>query len=353
MSFIDRFARWEGIVFGFMLGVAASAVGSMAYNEVHGYLNLSHLERSLHNDQLNELATLLEQELSEASAAMRDGVPLDISHYLAFQYMPRLYAHQMDYAMTLLKNGDVTRFNALREATRFLTLNLAHRDLSGLDLRSANFVAAELTGTNFSESDLSDANFTLAEMPRANLSNANLSRASFKQAVLSSAILSGISGQHTNFEEAVMVDARVIRLDRLELANFAGAELAQANLFASRFPAARFDGADFTLASAVGSDFAEVESMHDVNLTGANLTEAKLEPGKLRRAWFVNADGLQQGIADALRQRGGVARPEEVLQMVDPRIVAGFQAQIEEDPSIRPEERHAVLLQMLQEYYLN
>jgi uncharacterized protein YjbI with pentapeptide repeats len=353
MSFLDRFARWEGIVFGFMLGVAATAVGSMAYNDVHGYLNVSHLKRSLNNKRLNEVATLLEAQLAEASAAMRDGMPLEISHYLAFQYMPRLYAHQMDYAMTLLRNGDVTRFNALRESTQFLTLNLAHRDLSGLDLRSANFSGAELTNTNFSECNLADANFWLAEMPRANLTHADVSRTSFSQAVLSSAILTGIHGEHTNFEEAVLVDASVVRLENLDLANFAGAELAQANLFASRFPAARFDGADFTLASAVGSDFGDVESMHDVNLTGANLTDARIEPGKLDRAWFVNTDGLEAGVADALRRRGGVARPEEVLQRVDPRIIAGFQAQIEEDPSIRPEQRQVVLLQMLQEYYLN
>ena len=48
-----------------------------------------------------------------------------------------------------------------------------------------------------------------------------------------------------------------------------------------------------------------------------------------------------------------MAQPEEVLQKVDPRIVAGFRAQIEEDESVRPEDREAVLLMMLQEYYLN
>jgi hypothetical protein len=92
--------------------------------------------------------------------------------------------------------------------------------------------------------------------------------------------------------------------------------------------------------------------MNDVNLTGANLTGARIEPGRLERAWFVNADGLSSNIANDLRRFGGVARPEEVLQKVDPRIVAGFRAQIEEDASIRVEDREAVLLNMLQEYYL-
>ena len=39
MQFIERFTRWEGMVFGFMLGVVATVVGSMAYNEIAGTLN--------------------------------------------------------------------------------------------------------------------------------------------------------------------------------------------------------------------------------------------------------------------------------------------------------------------------
>jgi len=353
MTFIDKLGRWEGMIFGFILGIAAATVGSMAYNEIYGLLRVNHLKRSFHNNQLDEIATLMEDELATASSAMKDGVPIGLSHYLALQYMPRLYAHHMDYAMTLLRNGEVSNFNALRRSTHFLTFNLAHRDLSGLDLRGADFSNSELTGANFSDCNLADANFWLAEMPRANLKNAEVSRASFNNAVLSSAILTGIHGEGASFEEAVLVDASMTQLDDLTLANFAGAELAQANLFGSSFPSARFDGADFTLASAVRTDFGDVESMHDVNLTGANFTGARIEPGKAERAWFVNTDGLPSGMAAALRRQGGVARPEEVLDMVDPRIVAGFRAQIEEDDLIRPEDREGVLLAMLQEYYLN
>jgi uncharacterized protein YjbI with pentapeptide repeats len=353
MTFIDKLGRWEGMIFGFILGIAAATVGSMAYNEINGLLRVNHLKRSLHNNQLDEIATLMEEELAAATNAMKDGVPLELSHYLALQYMPRLYAHHMDYAYTLLRNGEVSQFNGLRRSTRFLTYNLAHRDLSGLDLRGADFSGSELTGTNFSNCNLSDANFWLAEMPRANLKNAEVSRTSFNHAVLSSAILTKIHGEGATFEEAVLVDASMTQLDDLTLANFSGAELAQANLFSSRFPSARFDGADFTLASAVGSDFGDVESMHDVNLTGANLTQARIAPDKVQRAWFVNTDGLPSGTAAALRSRGGVARPEDVLEIVDPRIVAGFRAQIEEDELVRPADREAVLLTMLQEYYLN
>lgn len=353
MTFIDRLGRWEGMIFGFVLGIAAATVSSMAYNEIHGLLRVNHFKRSIHNNQLDEIATLMEEELAAATSAMKDGVPLDLSHYLALQYMPRLYAHHMDYAYTLLRNGEVNQFNALRRTTQFLTYNLAHRDLSSLDLRAADFSGCELTNTNFEDCNLSDANFWLAEMPRANLRNAEINRTSFNNTVLSSAILTRIRGEDAIFEEAVLVDASMTQLDGLTRANFAGAELAQANLFASKFPSARFDGADFTLASAVASDFGDVESMDDVNLTGANLSRARIEPEKLERAWFVNTDGLPSATSAALRTRGGVSRPEDVLEMVDPRIVAGFRAQIEEDDSIRPEDREDVLLTMLQEYYLN
>ena len=352
MNLMDRLTRWEGIIFGFVLGVAATVVGSMAYNEVQGWMQVSHWKRSLHNEQLDEIAILMEEDLAAATSAMKDGEPLELSHYLAFQYMPRLYAHHMDYAMTLLKNEDVSRFNTLRETTHFLTFNLAHRDLSGLDLRNANFSGAELTAADFTDCELGGVNFWLAEMPRVNLTNAEVSRTSFNRAILSSSILTGIHGEEPNFEDAVLVGASIVRLHELQFANFAGAELAQANLFDSRFPDALFDGADFTLASAVGSDFGEVESMNDVNLTGANLTGANIEPGKIERAWFVNTDGLQSGIAAALRLQGGVARPEEVLQRVDPRIIAGFRAQIEEDESIPADQHQAILLAMLQDYYL-
>ena len=353
MTFMDRLMRWEGIVFGFMLGIAATVVGSMAYNQVNGLMHVSHWKRSLHDQRLDEVAALMEEELAAAMLAMEDGVPLEVGHYFATTYMPKLYAHHMAYAMTLLRNEDVTKFNVLRRNSPFLTFNLSQRDLSGLDLRSADFSGAELTGTDFSGCNLEDARFLLAEMPRANLTDANVTRASFTRAILSSAILTGIRGEAPDFTEAIMVDVSLTRLEGLRLANFADAELAQANLFDSSFPEAKFDGADFTLVSAVASDFASVKSMNDVNLTGANLTGARIEPGRVERAWFVNADGLSSNTATALRRQGGVARPEDVLQMVDPRIVAGFRAQIEEDDSIRPDERKAVLLDMLQQYYLN
>ncbi|MCW9079688.1 MAG: pentapeptide repeat-containing protein, partial [Gammaproteobacteria bacterium] len=157
MHFIERLNRWEGILFGFIIGVTATVVGSMAYNEINGLLRVSHLKRSFHNDQLEEIATFLEAELATATTAMKDGQPLEISNYFAFHFMPKLYAHHMDYAMTLLQNEDVTKFNSLRNTTHFLTFNLSQRDFSGLDLKFVNLVGALLTAADFSNAKLEGA----------------------------------------------------------------------------------------------------------------------------------------------------------------------------------------------------
>ena len=353
MNLIEWVARWEGVVFGFLLGIAATVVGSMAYNEVHSLLHLSHWKRSLHDGQVREVAILMEGELDVAATAMEDGTPLDLSHYLAFEFMPRMYAHQMAYAMTLLRNEDVAAFNNLREKNPFLTLDLPQEDLSNLDLNGTDFSGADLTGASFRDSNLSNVSFFMATMPRADLTGAEVGGALFNRTDLSGATLTAIRGDRARFDEAILVDASLVQLKDLRLADFSKAKMAQVNLWDSSFPEARFDGADLSLASAVDSDLAEVESMNDVNLTGANLAGALIEPGRVKRAWFVNTDGISPQTARGLRRHGGVARPQDVLQLVDPRIVAGFRAQIEEDGSIRPENHEAVLLTMLQDYYLN
>jgi hypothetical protein len=53
-----------------------------------------------------------------------------------------------------------------------------------------------------------------------------------------------------------------------------------------------------------------------------------------------------------LQAVGGVAAREDVLDLVDRRIIDGFRAQIEEDETIRPEERQPTLINMLQSYYM-
>ena len=104
MHFIERFSRWEGIIFGFIIGVTATVVGSMAYNEINGMLRISHLKRSLHNNQLEEIAArrplpvLVEKpvftdpgDLPRLEALARD-YPALVWVAMEYRYMPPVAA---------------------------------------------------------------------------------------------------------------------------------------------------------------------------------------------------------------------------------------------------------------------
>ena len=116
-------------------------------------------------------------------------------------------------------------------------------------------------------------------------------------------------------------------------------------------PGASLDHATLTIASAVDADFSQVASMDDVDLSGANLGGARLEPARMRRAWLANAEGLDATTARSLQRQGGVLEAEDILELVDARIVDGFRAQIEANQAVAPEQRRAVLLDMLQSFY--
>lgn len=161
-----------------------------------------------------------------------------------------------------------------------------------------------------------------------------------------------VHGTQTSFYRAVLANCSMMQVDRLEGATLEGAILAQANLWQSRFPGARLDHADLTIASAVDADLSEVASMDDAVLTGANLAGARFEPERMQRAWLVNAEGVSPSLTRALRRQGGVFHEDDVLDLVDERIVAGLRVQVEEDEGIREGERHAALFRLLQGYYL-
>ena len=57
-------------------------------------------------------------------------------------------------------------------------------------------------------------------------------------------------------------------------------------------------------------------------------------------------------VARELVRNGAVVTPPAVLDLVDPRIVEGFRAQAEGEPTIPPEARERVLVNWLKGYYL-
>ncbi len=340
----------ERILFGFLLGICATIVAIIVIHEVRGYAHLNLWERYLQERHLERTGELMDKQIQLAQQAMEDGPPLATSEFLARHLMGRLYEHHMAYAMTLLEQGDIESFNALRKATPYVTFYLRGQDLSGLDLSRADLGNADLSNSDLSGCKLTNASFILANLTAADLSDAEIDGTAFDNAVLIAARLVGVRGRHPSFRDAVLADASLTKAD-IEGADFAFARLDQANLWLSRFPDANFDSASMDMMTAVETDFGEVASMADVDLTGANLTSAKFNPEVTPRAWLVRAEGLTPGLARQLRQNGAVVEASDVLELVDKRIIDGFRAQIAEDDEIAPKQRRVVLLGMLQDYY--
>jgi uncharacterized protein YjbI with pentapeptide repeats len=354
MKLGDRLQRFEGMVFGFVIGVALAFLAIFLWHQARGLYHISAWQRAVETQNLEQLASLLEREVTLAETAFEDDQPLPISEHLAFEFMPRLYRHHMRYAMELLKRGEIERFNQLREATGFVLLDLSGENLSGMSFAGSDFSGAALERTDLSHTDLSDCRFIGTDLANAILTGARLDRTHFDAATMSGATLTAAEGIDATFTDAVLAAANLSQVVNLENARFDGATMGDVNLFASRLSGATLDGASLQLASAVDADLSVVASMADADLTGANLSGTQLAPEKMSRAWLVGADGLDPTVIADLHRHGVILRPEEVIDQVDPRIVDGFRAQVEADSRIAadPDTRRRVLINWLKGYYM-
>jgi uncharacterized protein YjbI with pentapeptide repeats len=352
MTLIERLQRFEGMIFGFMMGAGLAVLAIFLWHQAVGMTHVSAWKRAVADQNLARIAALLDDEVTLAETAFADGRPLAVSEHLAFDFAPTLYRHHMRYARFLLEQGDVDRFNELRLATGFMLLDLSGETLAGLSLAGSDFSGAALERTDLSGADLSGCGFVGADMPSANLTGARIDHAHFDQANLAGAILTGVTGADATFTQAVLASASLQQITGLTGARLDSAEMAEANLYASRLEGAVLDGASLLLASAVGADLSTVASMVGVDLTGANLNHARLAPDRMARAWITGAEGLDDGTVRELVVNGAVVKPPDVLELVDPRIVEGFRAQAEREPTIPPDARERVLISWLKGYYL-
>lgn len=354
MKLSDRLQRFEGMVFGFVIGVAVTFLAIFLWHQARGLYHISAWQRAVETQNLERLASLLDREVTLAETAFEDDQPLPISEHLAFEFMPRLYGHHMRYAIKLLERGEIERFNQLREATGFVLLDLSGEDLSGMSFAGSDFSGAALEGTDLSHADLTDCRFIGTDMKGAILTGARLDRAHFDAANMSGVTLTAAEGSDATFTDTVLAAANLSQVIKLENAHFDGATMDDVSLFASRLSGATLDGASLQLASAIDADLSVVTSMADADLTGANLSGTRLAPEKMSRAWLVGADGLDPAVIAGLHRHGVILRPEEVIDQVDPRIVEGFRAQVEADSRIAsdPETHQRVLINWLKGYYM-
>lgn len=177
-------------------------------------------------------------------------------------------------------------------------VDLATRDLRGLNLVGANFVDANLSRTNFQDTVLIGANFIAANLTGANLQGVDLTNAKLMGANLDSANLSGAILTGADLSGADLVGADLTGMDltetiirgahfsgaELEGADFAGTTLNSVGMSRARLNGANMQGVDLRGADMSGADLSGVQ------LTGSNLNGVQLNLAILIGAELRNAD---------------------------------------------------------------
>ncbi|NOZ79161.1 MAG: pentapeptide repeat-containing protein [Acidobacteria bacterium] len=346
------FLKWERYILAFVAGAVVVLVVLAAYNEAHQLHRIGLIERAVKDHAAAREERALQRAIAVARSSIADGRPLTVSRFLATGFMVDVFRHQMDYAMALLRAGDIASFNDLRHEVPFVAFSLRGRDLRGFTLAGANLAGTNLRGCRMNGSDLQGADLSRADLSGADLSASNLSLANFEDADLSGANLSKVHGRATDFSHAVLEGATLARITALTGVHFDDAVLSRADLIDSTFPGAHFVRTNMLLASLVNADLTTVAKLDRVDLTGANLSGTRLNPGRCSALWLVGVTGLDDVTATALRARGCIFKADQVIDVVTPEISAGFRAQIAENPKVPPDRRRWALLAMLKDYYL-
>jgi pentapeptide repeat protein len=109
----------------------------------------------------------------------------------------------------LLKSGNVSEFNNLREKKRTPYVDLSGVDLSGAILPQVDLHGAELSSAILNGADLTGANLTKARLNRASFDGAKLDNADFTQAAIISASFNNASLNETIFDYADLRDSKI------------------------------------------------------------------------------------------------------------------------------------------------
>jgi len=177
-------------------------------------------------------------------------------------------------------------------------------DLSGADLRFANFQNVDAMLANFSGSDLSGSNFTSANIRYAKFVGAKLIAAKFQNAKMtrvdmSSADLTGASLYQAtatggNFMQAIFAGATLVEAD-LTGAVLASATLAGALVSGSTLYAATLIKADLRGARLGGSKFT-VANLNQARLGGAEFVKSAAASDV--RLHLTSLRGVEFGVGD-------------------------------------------------------
>ena len=218
--------------------------------------------------------------------------------------------------------------------------NLSSADLSGADLRWADF-----SGVNFGGADLSGADLTSAQFGGSNLSEANLTNANLWGAVLGC----------VNFRETIFWDngnyctGGTISDDIANRVDLSGANLTRANLSGANaieaiLSRANLSDADLTGANLTRANLSDAD-LSRANLTGANLSDAdlsyallikvNLEKAKLSGCQIYGVSAWDMRLQDT-EQKNLIITPEgQPVITVDNLKVAQFIYLLLNNPEVR------------------
>ncbi|GBN59557.1 BTB/POZ domain-containing protein KCTD9 [Araneus ventricosus] len=164
---------------------------------------------------------------------------------------------------------------SLSAELRFQGVNLAHADLSRLDLRYINFKYA-----NLHQAKLSGANLSYCCLERTDLSQANLEGAILLGVKMLCANLEGANLRSCNMEDPAGNRANMEGVN-LKGANLEGSQMAGVNLRVATLKKANLQNCDLRGAVLAGADLENCDlsgsDLHEANLRGANLKDTAFE----------------------------------------------------------------------------
>ena len=148
-------------------------------------------------------------------------------------------------------------------------------DLSGAFLSGARMGGADLAHDNLSQIDLTNSDLRLADLSGANLQGAHLWRSD----------LSGADLRRANLKEASLVRCN-IQGGSLQNADMAGTDLSHANLRCANLSNANLQGANLTETNLAWADMGGAD-LRNCRITAANLEVTHLAGADLRGASLV------------------------------------------------------------------
>lgn len=180
--------------------------------------------------------------------------------------------------------------------------NLSEADLGKTDLSEADLSRVNLSRADFSEADLSEADLRRADLSDATLSGADLPGVNFTIATLAGADLSGADLPEVNLAAADLPEVNLSRTD-LSGANFSGANLSSAHIPRANLSGASLSRADLQEADLFNADFSEADlsaaDLSRANIDDTDMTEIRARNATLRNATLERTDLSRANLFDA------------------------------------------------------